>query len=72
MIAGMKTAGDLRRKITPLRRVRGSLPQYQVADIVGIDQSHLSLLESGRRRPSATVAKKLAKFYEMTVTELFP
>jgi len=72
MIAGMKTAGDLRRKVTPLRRMRGSLPQYQVADIVGITESHLSLLESGRRRPSDEVAKKLAKFYETTVTELFP
>lgn len=67
----MKTIRQLRQRTTALRRLRGLIPQWEVARAVGIDQSFLSLLEKGRRRPSDEVAKRLARFYEVSVEELF-
>lgn len=67
----MKTIRQLRQRTTALRRLRGLSPQWEVARAVGIDQSFLSLLEKGRRRPSDEVAKRLARFYEVSVEELF-
>jgi transcriptional regulator with XRE-family HTH domain len=61
------------KKMSFLRRLRLShgLQVFVVAKAVGVTQSHLSLLENRRRKPSIDVAKRLAKFYETTVDELF-
>ncbi len=47
------------------------LVQTALAEQVGISQSHLSLIASGRRQPSVPVAKRLLKVvrrYEPDVT----
>ena len=68
----MKTKRQLKQKTSLLRQLRGSLPQYEVAAIIGIDQPLLCLLEQGRRQPSPEVARKLAKFYEVPIERIFP
>jgi len=64
----------LRRKgdsVLKQYRLRHGLQVQAVALVCGLDQSYLSLLERGKRTPSLAVARKLAKFYETTVEELF-
>lgn len=49
--------------MTPLKRIRleKGIKQIDLAGKVGIDQSHLSRIESGRERASPDVAAKLAE-----------
>lgn len=54
-----------------LREMRG-LTQKEIADVSKVSQQHYSLIETGERRPSPELAKKIAdvlgfewtKFYE--------
>ena len=55
-----------------MSRLRHGLQLQAVAAIIDIDYSFLSMLENGKRKPSFDVARKLAKFYETTIEELFP
>ena len=70
----MKTLMQLKRKtkVSRLREVRGTLPQWKVAEALGIQQSHLSQLEAGRRTPSMALARQMAAFYGTTIEDLFP
>jgi DNA-binding XRE family transcriptional regulator len=53
-----------------LRRQRG-LTQKQVAEIVGITQSAYAMIERGQRLPRKETMIKLARFFAMTIDELF-
>lgn len=44
-----------------LIRIRGDLTQEQVAQMAGISRGAYSNIESGKRDPSVTMAKKIAK-----------
>ena len=71
----MKTARQLSKcvKRSKLKRLRmtAGIRLAEVAQQVGIDPSHMSLLESGLRKPSLAVAGKLAKFYGTSIDELW-
>lgn len=51
-------------------RKRANISQEAVAKQIGVDQSAVSLWESGKTRPRAAVLLKLADLYECTVDEL--
>ena len=42
------------------RREQRSLTQKELADKSGVSESYLSLIESGKRRPSPEAAKRIA------------
>lgn len=52
-------------------RKRIGLTQQDVEDATGIDTATLSLYENHLRLPTVKNAKKLAKFYGFSWTELF-
>lgn len=56
-----------------LREIRLSkkLTLCKVSQEVGIAECYLSQLETGKRKPSVVVAKKLAKYYKMDWTKFF-
>ena len=54
-----------------LRELRGSRTIKEVSDATGIGWSTLCMYELGQRRPSDEVKIILAKYYGMTVQELF-
>lgn len=58
----------------PLKEIRkqAGRTQEEIADAVGIDQSYLSLLESGARVPSDHVRGKLAEALGVPVEVLRP
>lgn len=51
-----------------IRELRGfDTKQSELADAVGIAQSHISAIERGQKEPSATILLRIAKQYEKTV-----
>lgn len=52
-------------------RLKRGLSQSRAAEGIGINQSMLSMLESGKRKGSDTTKKKVAKFYNKSVGYLF-
>jgi len=60
-----------------LKEIRGSKSQQAVADDIGIAQSTYASIETGSRKPSVTMAKKIAaamgfnwtRFYEETTCD---
>ena len=54
-----------------LRRLIVGIKQQELADEVGISESTLSKIETGRRRPTDEEAKKIAKKLGCKVDRLF-
>ena len=52
-------------------RLKRGLSQSRAAEGIGINQSMLSMLESGKRKGSDATKKKVAKFYNKSVGYLF-
>lgn len=57
--------------IRSLRRNRGLLLK-EVADVVEVTESAMSMYERGERTPNNRIAKRIADFYGYTVTDLWP
>lgn len=64
-----RTIMKIKDKIKRLRKNKG-LGQKQLAEIVGINTTHLSRLETGRYQPSVEVLKKLADALQVTTDYL--
>lgn len=56
-------------KISAERKKR-SVPQSEVAKVVGVSQTAISYFESGEKFPSAPVIKRLAKYYGVSMDYL--
>ena len=54
-----------------LIKLRGSLTREMVAKAAGISVSAVSMYENGERIPRDAIKIKLAKFYGMSVQEIF-
>ena len=53
------------------RRLELEFTQYQIEKLTGINQSKLSLIEAGYRKPTPEEKKKIAKILRTEVQELF-
>lgn len=58
------------RKIVLLRKEK-NISQAELAFKVGISTSYLSAIERGTTDTTITTAKRIAKSFEMEITELF-
>ena len=47
------------------------LSQQELADRVGVSRQTISSLENGRYNPSILLAHKIAKYFSMTIEEVF-
>lgn len=52
-------------------RMQKDVTMRQVADVAGISESMYSLIESGKRRPSPDVAKRIGSFLGFEWTRFF-
>lgn len=52
-------------------RSRRKLSQQQLADEIGVSRKTISTIETGRFTPSVVIALSLAKFFEVSVEEIF-
>ena len=60
----------MKNKIESIRKERG-IRQEEFAKAMGVSRQTISSLENGRYNPSILLAYKIAKYFEMTIEEVF-
>ena len=60
----------MKNKIEEIRKQRGIL-QEEFAKTMGVSRQTISSLENGRYNPSILLAHKIAKYFGMTIEEVF-
>lgn len=60
----------MKNKIEEIRKERG-IRQDELAKYMGVSRQSISSLENGRYNPSITLAYKIAKYFDMTIEEVF-
>ncbi len=60
----------MKNRIEEIRKDRGIL-QEDFAKSMGVSRQTISSLENGRYNPSIMLAYKIAKYFEMTIEEVF-
>lgn len=60
----------MKNRIEAIRTEKG-IRQEELAKAMGVSRQTISSLENGRYNPSILLAYKLAKFFGMTIEELF-
>lgn len=60
----------MKNRIEEIRKARG-IRQEDFAKTLGVSRQTISSLERGRYNPSIFLAYKIAKYFEMTIEEVF-
>ena len=60
----------MKNRIEEIRKERG-IRQEDFAKSMGVSRQTISSLETGRYNPSIMLAYKIAKFFDMTIEEVF-
>ncbi|MBQ7874718.1 MAG: helix-turn-helix transcriptional regulator [Oscillospiraceae bacterium] len=60
----------MKNRIEEIRKEKG-IRQEDFAKLMGVSRQTISSLETGRYNPSIFLAYKIAKFFEMTIEEVF-
>jgi putative transcriptional regulator len=60
----------MKNKIEEIRKEQGIL-QDEMAKALGVSRQTISSLENGRYNPSILLAYKIAKYFGMTIEEVF-
>ena len=60
----------MKNKIEEIRKQR-SIRQEEFAKAMGVSRQTISSLENGRYNPSILLAYKIARYFDMTIEEVF-
>lgn len=60
----------MKNRIEEIRRLRG-IRQEEFAKAMGVSRQTISSLETGRYNPSIFLAYKIARYFSMTIEEVF-
>ena len=60
----------MKNRIEEIRKERGIL-QEEFAKALGVSRQTISSLENGRYNPSIMLAYKIARYFDMTIEEVF-
>jgi putative transcriptional regulator len=60
----------MKNRLEELRKQRG-LKQEELAEILEVSRQTIGSLENGRYNPSITLAFKLARYFNLTIEEIF-
>lgn len=60
----------MKNRLEELRKKRG-IKQEELAIILEVSRQTISSLENGRYNPSILLAFKIAKFFEMSIEDIF-
>ena len=60
----------MRNRIEEIRKEKG-IRQEEFAKVLGVSRQTISSLENGRYNPSIILAYKIAKYFDMTIEEVF-
>ena len=65
-----KGRGYVKNRLEEIRKARG-LSQEELAKILAVSRQTISSLEKGRYNPSILLAFKIARYFELTIEEIF-
>ena len=60
----------MKNKLEELRKAKG-IRQEEFAKAMGVSRQTISSLENGRYNPSIMLAHKIARYFEMTIEDVF-
>ncbi len=60
----------MKNRIEEIRTARG-IRQEELAKIMGVSRQTISSLENGRYDPSIRLAYRIARYFKMTIEEVF-
>ena len=60
----------MKNRIEEIRRTRG-IRQEEFASAMGVSRQTISSLETGRYNPSIFLAYKIARYFDLTIEEVF-
>ena len=60
----------MKNRIEAIRKERG-IRQDEFAKLMGVSRQTISSLETGRYNPSIFLAYKIAKYFDMSIEEVF-
>ena len=60
----------MKNRIEEIRKIRG-IRQEEFAKALGVSRQTISSLENGRYNPSIQLAFKIARYFGMTIEEVF-
>lgn len=60
----------MKNKLEEIRKARG-IKQEELADALAVSRQTIGSLENGRYNPSIILAFKIAKYFDMTIEEIF-
>ena len=60
----------MKNRIDEIRKEKG-INQEDFAKLMGVSRQTISSLETGKYNPSIFLAYKIAKYFEMTIEEVF-
>ena len=60
----------MKNRIEEIRKEKG-IRQEEFAKVLGVSRQTISSLENGRYNPSILLAYKIAKYFGMTIDEVF-
>lgn len=60
----------MKNKIEEIRKAKG-IRQEEFAKSIGVSRQTISSLENGRYNPSILLAYKIAKFFNLTIEDVF-
>jgi putative transcriptional regulator len=66
----IRESDRLKNRLEELRKQRG-IKQEELADRLEVSRQTIGSLENGRYNPSITLAIKIARFFGMSVEEIF-
>lgn len=60
----------MKNRLEALRKARG-IRQEELADAMGVSRQTIGSLENGRYNPSILLAFRLARYFEMSIEDIF-
>ncbi|MBR2132370.1 MAG: helix-turn-helix transcriptional regulator [Oscillospiraceae bacterium] len=60
----------MKNRIEIIRKERG-IRQEELAKVMGVSRQTISSLENGRYNPSILLAYKIAKYFDLTIEDVF-
>lgn len=60
----------MKNRIEQIRKERG-IRQDEFAKLMGVSRQTISSLETGRYNPSISLAYKIAKYFDLTIEDVF-
>ena len=60
----------MKNRLEEIRKLRG-IKQEELASLLEVSRQTIGSLENGRYNPSITLAFKIARYFEMSIEEIF-